>query len=221
MAIDTSGDLFVADSVDSVIRKITLDGTITTVAGTGTPGFSRDNGPATSAQLNGPTGVAVDGSGNLYIADQVNQRIRKVTPGGVITTIAGTGVSGYSGYNGVAIAAELANPSAVAADNAGNVYIADTSNQLIRVVAPGGSISNIAGQWGISGPIGTGPALSEYLLAPIGLFADTAGNVYVSDMNNHSIRALTPNAGPAVLTISSTHTGSFPIGSIGQYTLTV
>ena len=122
--MDSAGNLYIADTDNNRIRKVS-NGVITTVAGNGTQGFSGDNGPATSAQLNGPDGVAVDSAGNLYIADTDNNRIRKVS-NGVITTVAGNGTSGFSGDNGPATSAQLDDPYGVAVDSAGNLYIADT-----------------------------------------------------------------------------------------------
>jgi uncharacterized protein (TIGR03437 family) len=163
---------------------------ITTVAGNGTRGFSGDNGPATSAQLYGPCGVAVDAAGNLYIADTYNQRIRKVS-NGVITTVAGNGTYGFSGDNGPATSAQLKNPWGIALDSAGNLYIADTSSQRIRKVS-NGVIATVAGNGtpGFSGD--NGPATSAQLYGPTGVAVDSAGNVYIADYFNNRIRVLTP-----------------------------
>jgi len=135
VAIDSVGNLYIADGNGNRVRKVS-NGVITTVAGNGVAGFSGDNGPATSAQLAGPWGVAVDSAGNLYIADGNNNRIREVS-NGVITTIAGSGVAGFSGDNGPATNARLAGPTGVAVDSAGSLYIADTNNDLIRKVSNG------------------------------------------------------------------------------------
>ena len=134
IAVDSAGNLYIADGYNYRIRKVS-NGVITTVAGNGTPGFSGDNGPATSAQLNGPAGVAVDSAGNLYIADGGNNRIRKVS-NGVITTVAGNGTLGYSGDNGPATSAQLARPVAVAVGSAGNVYVVDGLDDGIRILTP-------------------------------------------------------------------------------------
>ena len=134
VAVDSAGNLYIADSGNNRIRKV-ANGIITTVAGNGTPGFSGDNGPATSAQLNGPAGVAVDSAGNLNIADGGNNRIRKVS-NGVITTVAGNGTLGYSGDNGPATSAQLARPVAVAVGSAGNVYVVDGLDDGIRILTP-------------------------------------------------------------------------------------
>jgi len=140
VAVDATGNVFIADSQDHRIRKVTPGGTITTVAGSsplpGKGGFSGDGGPAVDAQLNYPTDVAVDGAGNLYIDDYENQRIRRVSPDGVISTIAGNGAPGYSGDGGPATRASLCFPSALAVDGAGNIYVADSCNNAIRVLRP-------------------------------------------------------------------------------------
>ena len=138
-------------------------GTITTIAGSGPRGFSGDGGPATAARLNSPADVAVDGSGNLYIADTGNDRIRKVDTSGTITTIAGSGASGFSGDGGPATAARLNSPADVAVDGSGNLYIADTGNDRIRKVDTSGTITTIAGS-GASGFSGDGgPATAARL----------------------------------------------------------
>src|ERR1019366_9345320 len=175
VAVDSAGNLYIADQYNHRIRKVS-NGVITTVAGSGTAGFSGDNGPATSAQLYYPAGVAVDAAGNLYIADQYNHRIRKVS-NGVITTVAGSGTAGFSGDNGPATSAQLSGPGGVAADSAGNLYIADTSNYRIRKVS-NGVITTAAG--GGSGG-DNGPATSAQLNYPAGVAVDSAGNLYIAD----------------------------------------
>jgi TonB family protein len=145
VAVDSAGNLYIADSVNQRIRKVTPAGAITPVAGNGTNGFSGDGGQATSAQLSSPRGVAVDSAGNLYIADTNNNCIRKVTRDGVITTVAGIGTKGYSGDGGKATSAQLSNPNDVAVDSAGNLFIADSGNRRIRKVNPDGVITSVAG----------------------------------------------------------------------------
>jgi sugar lactone lactonase YvrE len=134
VAVDAAGNLYIADTANHRIRKVSPTGVITTVAGNGTYGYSGDGGPATAASLNWPSGVALDAAGNLYIADTFNHRIRKVSPTGVITTVAGNGTYGYSGDGGAATAASFNRPSGVAVDAAGNLYIADPFNHRIRKV---------------------------------------------------------------------------------------
>ena len=134
MAVDGAGNLYIADTNNRRIRKVDTSGVITTVAGTGERGFSGEGGQAVEAQLSSPYGVAVDGAGNLYIADAGNNRIRKVDSSGLITTIAGTGERGFGGDGGPATAALLNNPTGVTLDSAGNLFVADTGNHRIRVL---------------------------------------------------------------------------------------
>jgi uncharacterized protein (TIGR03437 family) len=175
IAVDSAGNVYVADNYNNRIRKVS-NGVITTVAG---GGFSGDNGPATSAALSGPSGVAVDPAGNLYIADQGNNRIRKVS-NGMITTVAGNGGWGFSGDNGPATSAKLANPMGVAVDSLGNLYIADSLNNRIRKVS-NGVITTVAGNGtqGFSGD--NGPAASAQLEFPSGVAIDPAGGLYIAD----------------------------------------
>ena len=146
MEFDAAGNLFYADSTKSSVRRVDPSGAITTIAGIGRWGFSGDGGPATQAALHAPDDVAVDAAGNLYIADENNHRIRKVDSSGIITTIAGSGDRGFSGDGGPATQAQLARPSGVAVDTAGNLYIADHDNRRIRKVDPSGTITTIAGR---------------------------------------------------------------------------
>ena len=192
VAVDGSGNLFIADTNNHRIRKVDADGTIITVAGTRGQGFSGDGGPATAAQLNGPNGVAVDGSGNLYIADTNNHRIRKVNAGGMITTVAGTGTAVFSGDGRPATAAQLNGPNGVAVDGSGNLYIADTNNHRIRKVDTRRTITTVAGTGtaGFSGD--SGPASDAQLNGPKGVAVDGFGKLFIADTNNHRIRLLTP-----------------------------
>ena len=190
VAVDAAGNVYIADTVNNRIRKV-ANGVISTVAGNGTLGYSGDDGPATSAQLSWPAGVAVDSAGNLYVADQNNNRIRKVS-NGVITTVAGNGTPGYSGDNGPATSAKLYGPKGVAVDSAGNLYIADTSNQRIRKVLNGviataaGNGPDLYGNGGYSGD--NGPATSARLNQPWGVAVDFAGNLFIADYGNNRIR---------------------------------
>ena len=199
VAMDAAGNIYIADTGNRRIRKIDTDGNIFTIAGTGTPGLSGDGGPATAAQLNFPSGVAVDAAGNIYIADRDNHRIRKVDVDGNISTVAGAGasaggirMSGYSGDGGPAVQAHLNLPGSVAVDAAGNLYIADIRNHRIRAVDIDGNIFTIAGTGtpGFSGD--GGPATAAQLISPSGVAVDAAGNIYIADTYNHRIRRLTP-----------------------------
>ncbi len=183
IAVDSAGNLYIADS--NRIRKVSK-GVITTVAGNGTYGFSGDNGPATSAQLFNPQGVAVDSAGNLYIADTFNDRIRKVS-GGVITTVAGNGTSGVNGENIPATTAQLNWPYGVAVDSAGNLYIANTYNNRVCKVS-GGMITTVAGNGSHGFGGDNGPAAAAQLSYPDGVAVDAAGNLYITDTDNNRIR---------------------------------
>ena len=164
--------------------------TINTIAGSaGNPGFAGDSGSAVGSQLNFPTGIAVDKSGNLYIADGLNNRVRKVS-GGVISTVAGNGTAGYTGDKGPATSAELNNPTGVALDSSGNLYIADSANNVVRMVSSSGTITTFAGDntAGYSGDMAL--ATGAQLFNPVGVVADSAGNVYIADAGNNVIRQI-------------------------------
>ena len=190
--VDSLGNLYIADFLNSRIRKVTPAGVITTVAGTGVPGFSGDGGSATAAQLNFPSGVEVDPAGNIYIADTSNHRIRKVTPAGVISTVAGNGSSGFSGDGGPATAAGLWFPLGVTLDAAGNIYIADSYNNRIRKLTPAGVITTVAGSGGDGFSGDGGLATAATLTQPSGMFVDPAGNLFIADRLNQRVRKVTP-----------------------------
>ena len=191
IALDDTGNIYIADVFNNRIRKINKSGIITTIAGDGIAGFSGDGGSATSAELYYPTGLAIDRADNIYIADEDNNRIRKVDRNGIITTIAGNGIGGYSGDGGPATTAELNFPGGVAVDKQNNIYIADASNNRIRLVDPQGIISTIAGI-GKAGYSGDGElALGAKLNNPTGLALDASGNVIVGDAFNFRVRKLT------------------------------
>jgi hypothetical protein len=221
LAVDASGNVYIADFTNNVIREVTTDGKIATVAGDFKlgAGYSGDNGPATSAQLNNPYSVAVDSATppNIYIADRANHVIRKVAANGTITTVAGDFArgAGYSGDTGPATSAQLALPTALALDAAGNLYITDTNNSVIREVS-GGVINTIAGMQTHPGYSGDGgPALSAELEIPHGVMVDAAGNVWIADSQNNAVRVLVKEGTHAVLTAAKTHTGNFSPGQVG------
>jgi sugar lactone lactonase YvrE len=171
------------------------------VAGTGAPGYAGDNGPATQARLDYPLGLAFDGAGSLYIADSFNYRVRKVSPDGTITTVAGTGKPGFAGDGGKATAAQLNTPKFLAVDGAGdlfisdyyNLFIADFGNNRVRKVAPDGIITTAAGVGGNGGFSGdNGPATDARLNDPIGLAVDALGNLFIAEKGNYRVRKVSP-----------------------------
>ena len=205
VAFDSVGNLYLADLNNHIIREVNIAGISITVAGTGEQGFSGDGGAATSALLDSPAGVAVDGAGNIYIADTRNHRIRKVS-GGTITTIAGTGVAGFSGDNGPAVSATLNNPTALVLDSNGNLYIADTDNHRIRKIT-GTAISTVAGS-GEQFFSGDGAAATAAGLdSPNGVAVDGAGNIYIADTRNQLIRVV--NTSGAISTLAGSGTKAY------------
>jgi uncharacterized repeat protein (TIGR02543 family) len=199
VAVDTEGNLYIADAQNYRIRMVSPGGTITTVAGTGVAGYSGDNGPATSARLSFPCAVAVDADGILYIAD--GQRIRTIS-GGTITTVAGTGVAGYSGDDGPATSAQLFNPTGVAVDTAGNLYIADSNNYRVRKVSELGTITTAAGTGTVGYSGDDGPATSAQINYPVGVAVDAAGSLYIAELYNHVIRKV--SSGGTITTVAGT-----------------
>jgi uncharacterized protein (TIGR03437 family) len=189
LAIDVSGNLYIADQNNWVIRRIS-NGIINTVAGTGKPGYSGDNGQATKAMLNAPQGVAVDTSGNIYIADTGNQRIRYVNTSGIITTIAGTGANNFSGDGGAATAATFSNPVEVALDASGNIYVADLFNNRIRRFVVGGAIATFAGT---TVSVGDGGPSTQARIEPWSVAVDSTGNLYIADRLEQRVRKVTPS----------------------------
>lgn len=205
--VDAIGNIYIADQVDIRIRKVSASGLITTIAGNGTSGFSGDNGPATSAEIDAPSCIVLDGVGNIYFADDGNQRIRKITTTGIITTIAGNGTAGFAGDSGAATAAELHNPYGVAVDGTGNVYIADYNNDRVRKVNTLGIISTIAGNGTVGFTGDNGAATDAELHWPIGVAVDGSGNVYIADQSNNRIRKI--NTGGIITTIAGNGTLGF------------
>ncbi len=192
LAADGAGNIFVADSLNHRVRRISPGGPVFTVAGSGIRGYAGDGGHAVLAQFDRPSGVAVDREGNLFIADRNNHVIRQVTSEGYLHTMAGTGAPGYSGDGGPATAARLNYPSAVAVDSQGRVWIADTNNHRVRMIAQDGVIETVAGDGnpGYSGD--GGPAESARLRYPSGIAVTGDGTVYIADLDNRRIRRLTP-----------------------------
>jgi sugar lactone lactonase YvrE len=187
-AMDALGNLYIAEKDSHRIRKVNSAGVINRFAGTSVPGFSGDGSAATSAMLNEPVAIAVDRAGNLYIADSGNNRIRKVTVTGTISTVAGNGTAGYSGDGGPATLASLKSPQGVTVDSEGNIFIADYANYRIRMVNSEGIISTVAGTgaFGFSGD--GGAATAAQLNFPQSVATDAAGNLYIADYGNNRIR---------------------------------
>ena len=244
LAFDSSGNLYITDSTDNRIRKVNPSGLISTFAGSGTlgsAGFSGDQGPAINAQLSSPEGVAVDSAGNVYIADTGNGRIRKVDTTGTITTIAGSGNGFTLGDGGLALSAQFANPSDVAVDAKGNIYVADPGNERIRVIA-NGTINSVA--MGLLTGICTAtpkPASSPYEGIAYGLAVDSSGNVYFGDSIGGCVQeyqpatktivgvagggtAIAANGGPAIsaslgnsVAVATDSSGNLYIGAVNGY----
>lgn len=213
LAIDVNGNMYIADTDNSRIRRVTPTGMISTFAGNGTPGYSGDGGLATAAELSDVMAVAVDPQGNVYIADASNRRIRKVTLDGRINTIAGIGVEGFSGDGGPAISAMIGRPVALAFDGSGNLYFADSTNQRIRKITTAGTILTVAGN-GVDAYSGDGgQAVSASLGFPIGIAFDPSGNLYVADGDNNRVRKITP--GGIISTVAGNGQGTFA-GDGGQ-----
>lgn len=186
VAVDGADNVYVADFGNNRIRKISPQGVVSTVAGTGEPGFA--DGPGASARLNQPTGVAVDPGGVIYFADRANNRIRKISPQGVVSTIAGTGDAGFA--DGAGATAQFNSPGGVAVDRTGNIYVADFGNHRIRKISQQGTVSTLAGS-GVPG-FADGPAASAQFNSPAGIALDRAGNLYVADFGNDRIRKISP-----------------------------
>lgn len=208
VTIDSNGNVYIADYTNNRVRKVDKStGTISTIAGTGVAGYSGDGGPATSAQLNIPSAVLVDSLGNVYIADRGNHRIRKVDPSGTISTVAGTGVVGYSGDGGLATSAQLSHPLGLALDSDNNLYIAENGN-TIRKVNPSGIISTVAGNGGTGYGGDNGPATSALMSNVSGVAVDGLGNVYIADTTNHRIRKVDQSTG-IISTVVGTGVGGY------------
>lgn len=212
--VDTSGNIYFADANNHRIRKINIsDGKISTIAGNGQVGFGGEGAAATSALLNFPTGVAVDLTGIVYIADLENERIRRVFTDGKISTVVGTGVAGFSGDDGQATAARLNQPYLLRTDASGNVFIADSINHRVRKFTPAnGIITTVAGN-GVAGSTGDGgPPKSAQLRLPSGIGIDQAGGVFIADYGNDRVRRIVPLS--AIKEVVSVSAASFS-ASIG------
>jgi len=214
LAVDSAGNLYIADDGHQRIRKVDTNGIITTVAGNGKQNYSGDGVPATSSSLYRPSGVAVDKAGNIYIADTNNARIRRVDMNGIITTVAGNGGFGYAGDNGPATAATLFYPMDVALDTAGNIYIADQNADVIRKVdAITGIITTVAGDGNVQQPNGDGDgglATNAVLDGPYSVAVDGAGNMYIAEYAPHRVRKVDTSG------IITTAVGAVSTGNLGD-----
>jgi sugar lactone lactonase YvrE len=185
VAVDGAGNVYVADTLNDMIRMITPAGVVSTLAGSGDIGSA--NGAGVTASFDQPFGLTVDNSGNVFVADTLNNLIREITPAGVVSTIAGSGAQGSA--NGTGTAASFWNPSAIAVDNSGNLYVADTTNNKIRKITASGVVSTLAGNGAIGGT--NGPALSASFYYPDGVAVNNAGTtVYVADTDGNKIRMI-------------------------------
>ena len=214
LASDAAGNLYIAEEINRRVRMIDVNGTISTVAGNGSAGSSGDGGPAMSATFQGPMGVTVDDAGNIYIADMSANRIRKVDTNGMISTVAGNGVRGFSGDGGPATSASLQSPTDVAVDDAGNLYIVDASNHRIRMVDTNGMISTVVGSNQVlnNGALiafsgDGGPATEAILNGPTGMAIDASGNLYIADSSNNRIRMVDANG--TITTVAGNGTADF------------
>ncbi len=193
VAVDGAGNVYVADAGNDTIRKITPAGVVTTLAGSPGQAGSADGTTGSAARFDSPEGVAVDSKGNIYVADTGNDTIRMITPAGVVTTLAGT--PGQAGsIDGAGSAARFNSPEGVAVDSVGNIYVADTGNDTIRMMMPGRPYTTMT--WGTAGKPGSadGPGIDALFNRPEGVAVDSAGNVYVADTGNDTIRMITASA---------------------------
>jgi sugar lactone lactonase YvrE len=214
IALDGAGNCYVGDTGNSTIRKITPAGVVSTLAGSAGQSGSAD-GAGSTARFNGPTGLAVDGAGTVYVADLINATIRKITPAGMVTTLAG--VAGSLGFaDGMGASARFSWPNGLAFDGAGNLYVADSHNGLIRKVAPSGEVTSVAGVLGSFGP-GDGPAAQAHFSLPGYLAVDSAGVIYVADGGNCLIRKITPDLAVSTLAGTPSHFGFMNGAGQGAY----
>jgi uncharacterized repeat protein (TIGR01451 family) len=219
---DSSGNVYIADHGNHMIRKIDTSGNISTVAGNGTAGFSGDSGLATAAQLNNTMGLKVNGTGEIIIADTNNHRVRKVDASGNISTIAGTGASGLSGDGAAATSAQLSSPSDIELAAGGRFYIADTLNFRVQLVSGDGTISTVAGTTsGFSGD--GGPATSAQVTQVYGVAVGLNGTLYIADVANNRVRAVEGPPPPEadLQIVKSASPASVDAGASLTYTLTV
>jgi sugar lactone lactonase YvrE len=219
LCIDLQGNLYIADNSNHRIRKISTDGIVTTLAGTGSPGYV--DGPGASAQFNAPSDLCADANGNIYVSDFQNQYIRKITPDGMVSTIAGSGVAGY--LDGPSHVAEFNYPRGICRDAQGNLFVADSWNHRIRKIDVNGTVTTLAGYSdtiGVQSPgdFKDGTDTAARFNTPCGMSIDDDGNLYLADAYNHRIRKITPEG--VVTTVAGTGdigstSGGFEDGTLG------
>ena len=208
VAVDAAGNLYIADTGNCRIRKVTISsGVISTIAGTGTPGFAGDGAAAIGAQLSYPAGLAIDSAGNIYVADSWNFRVREIAANGNIQTIAGNGSYGAFGDGGLATAASLGLVESLALDTTGNLYLSDAYDHVVRKVSPSKTISTVIGG-GFGAAVDGGAAATATLKFPKGIATDALGNLYVSDSLNERVRKVTLSSG-AIGTVAGTGTAGY------------
>ncbi|MCY1234924.1 Serine/threonine-protein kinase PknD [compost metagenome] len=210
-AVDHAGNVYVADHYNHSIRKITPMGLVSTLAGSGAPG--RADGLGSAASFDHPAGIAVDGDGNVYVADTKNNSIRKITPAGVVSTLAGAGTAGYA--DGPGLAALFDYPTGLALDGSRNLYVTDTFNHRIRKITPAGVVTTLAGSGTAGRADGPGSAASFH--GPLGLAFDGSGNLYVVDRDSHSIRKITSAGVVSTLAGSETPGATNGTGSAASF----
>ncbi len=208
IAVDGEGNVYVADQGNHRIRKITTSGVVSTLAGSGKAGYA--DGAGINAQFNAPFGIAVDGGGNVFVADQGNHRIRKITPSGLVSTLAGSGSPGY--INGTGVAAQFLNPRGIAVDWSGNAYVADCDNHRIRKITSAGVVSTFAGN-GNPG-FADGAGTTAQFKSPYGVIVDWTDNVYIADANNNRIRKIAPSG--LVSTLAGSGVPGYDAGTAGM-----
>lgn len=211
VAVASDGTVYVSDAYNHRIRKITPDAIVSTFAGSGNATFA--NGTGAAASFWNPGAIALDGSGNVYVADTSNHRIRKITPGGVVTTLAGSGSAGSA--DGVGTAASFNRPIGLAVNGEGVVYVADTSSQRIRKIAPDGSVTTVAGS-GLGG-FSDGNGSSATFSAPSGIAIDTTGTLYVADYNNNRIRMISPSGDVTTIAGTGAAGSNNGVGSVATF----
>lgn len=220
MCADASGNIFIVEEGNHTVRKITPDGIVSTLAGNGEAGYA--DGDATSAQFNSPFDLCVDDDGNIYVSDFLNQRIRKISPEGVVSTIAGSGIAGYLDASGVS--SQFNYPRGIVADDAGNIFVSDSWNHRIRKIDVSGEVTTFAGGGDVIGVSSVGAYIdasdtTARFYTPCGLSIDEDNNIYVADAYNHRIRKI--NTAGLVITVagsglSGSDTGGFLDGTVSD-----